>query len=246
MERAFVNPLGVASAVYGILCFALIEVAVLFILPLQVDFNQTIAFGCICIVAVLHYYAVVQDAQTFSPEEQDKFLRTYIYNGKRLISVAADIRFHRHHFVLRFHPRNFAANQMLKKARIKKPPAGTGGGGSSSKNNSTVAVTDTALDCAELNTSGLDLSEPVGKEGKNACSNEIPEEDGNENGRGAVEIAASQDGGKENEYQDQINLQKLDNGVDLECAEVALYKMRVKLDGMEAKQDGRTVWTFYT
>jgi amino acid transporter len=82
MERSFVNPLGIASAVYGILCFALIEIAVLFILPLQVDFGQTIAFGTICTAMVLYYYAVVHDTQTFSPEEQEKFLRTYIINGE--------------------------------------------------------------------------------------------------------------------------------------------------------------------
>jgi amino acid transporter len=81
MERAFVNPLGIASAVYGILCFALIEIAVLFILPLNIDFDQTIAFGTICAATVISYYAVVQYTQTFSTDEQVKFLRTYIFNG---------------------------------------------------------------------------------------------------------------------------------------------------------------------
>lgn len=90
MERAFVNPLGIASAVYGILCFALIEVAVLFILPLQMDFNQTIAFGCIFTAATVYYFTVVQYIQTFSPEEQTKFLRTYIVNGR---SRAASVFF---------------------------------------------------------------------------------------------------------------------------------------------------------
>jgi hypothetical protein len=79
----------VASAVYGILCFALIEVAVLFILPLQVDFNQTIAFGTICAATVISYFSLVQYMQTFSKDEQTKFLRTYIFNGKQAVSVTS-------------------------------------------------------------------------------------------------------------------------------------------------------------
>lgn len=85
MARTFLNPLGIASAVYGILCFVLIEVAVLFILPLSINFNQTIAFGCLCAAAVTHYYTVAQYKQTFSADEQEKFFRTYIFNGKAQI-----------------------------------------------------------------------------------------------------------------------------------------------------------------
>lgn len=84
MVRTFISPLGMLGAVYGIACFAVVELAVLFVLPLRVDFHQTTAFLCICAVAAAHYFLVAQYAQTFSPEEQEKFMRTYIINGECL------------------------------------------------------------------------------------------------------------------------------------------------------------------
>lgn len=81
MTRRFTNPLGIASAVVGILCFSLIEISVLFILPLRVNFYETYAFLGAVVLAVLYYYAVVVKTQTFSPEEQEKFMRTYVING---------------------------------------------------------------------------------------------------------------------------------------------------------------------
>ena len=87
MARSFVNPLGIPSAIYGILIFALKEVSVLFILPLQVNFYQTIAFGIVCVCAVIHYFTVVVHYQTFSPEEQEKFMKTYVVNSKKYLSL---------------------------------------------------------------------------------------------------------------------------------------------------------------
>ena len=83
MNRQFTNPLGIPSAIIGILCFALIEISVLFILPLRVNFYHTYSFIGAVVLAVIYYYTVVVHAQTFSPEEQENFMRNYIINGER-------------------------------------------------------------------------------------------------------------------------------------------------------------------
>lgn len=84
MARQFRNPFGIVSAVVGILCFALIEISVLFILPLQANFYHTYAFFGTIVLAIVYYATVVVHAQTFSPEEQENFMRNYIINGERL------------------------------------------------------------------------------------------------------------------------------------------------------------------
>jgi len=54
---------------------------VLFILPLRVNFYHTYSFIGAVVLAVIYYYTVVVHAQTFSPEEQENFMRNYIINA---------------------------------------------------------------------------------------------------------------------------------------------------------------------
>jgi amino acid transporter len=81
MLRQFVNPLGIASAVYGIVVFSIIEISLLFVLPLRVDWYATIAFFAFVAAILLYYYVVAESHQTFSPEEQEKFMKAYVING---------------------------------------------------------------------------------------------------------------------------------------------------------------------
>jgi amino acid transporter len=82
MTRQFVNPLGVTSAVVGILVFFWIEISLLFVLPLRVDWFATIAFFSFVVAVLLYYYLYAKDHQSFSAEEQQKFMKAYIINGK--------------------------------------------------------------------------------------------------------------------------------------------------------------------
>eukprot|EP00600_Ochromonadales_sp_CCMP1393_P005389 CAMPEP_0174954918 /NCGR_PEP_ID=MMETSP0004_2-20121128/695_1 /TAXON_ID=420556 /ORGANISM="Ochromonas sp., Strain CCMP1393" /LENGTH=697 /DNA_ID=CAMNT_0016202793 /DNA_START=5 /DNA_END=2094 /DNA_ORIENTATION=- len=84
MERQFVSPLGIPGAVLGILVFVLVEIALLFILPVvKHGWGATIAFFGIWIVAMVYYYAHVEHHQYFSPDEQKKFMRAYIINANK-------------------------------------------------------------------------------------------------------------------------------------------------------------------
>jgi hypothetical protein len=80
MDRTFVNPLGSASAIYGILYFSVVIVSLLFV---QLDFNALIAFVPLMILAIIYYYRVVESRQFFSKEEQQKFMKAYILNANR-------------------------------------------------------------------------------------------------------------------------------------------------------------------
>jgi hypothetical protein len=80
MDRTFTNPLGIASAIYGILYFAVVVASLLF---LQLDFVALIAFVPLMILSVVYYYKVVESRQFFSKEEQQKFMKAYILNANR-------------------------------------------------------------------------------------------------------------------------------------------------------------------
>jgi amino acid transporter len=92
MMRQFVNPLGIPSAIYGILVFFWIEVSLLFVLPLRVDWYATIAFFAYFAAILLYYRLVVEQQQTFSHEEQEKFMKAYVINGRLLLSVRPFLR----------------------------------------------------------------------------------------------------------------------------------------------------------
>ncbi len=80
MDRTFVNPLGSASAIFGILYFSVVIISLLFV---QLDFNSLIAFVPFMLLAVVYYYRVVESRQFFSKEEQQKFMKAYILNANR-------------------------------------------------------------------------------------------------------------------------------------------------------------------
>ncbi len=79
MERHFRNPLGIISAIYGILYFSCVLVTLFFV---QLQFHQLIAFIPFIILGVIYYYLVVDKRQFFSKEEQQRFMKAYILNGK--------------------------------------------------------------------------------------------------------------------------------------------------------------------
>ena len=79
MERGFVNPLGLLSAAYGVIYFSAVLMSLLFV---QLDFNSLAAFIPYLVVATIYYYKVAESRQFFSREEQEKFMKAYILNGK--------------------------------------------------------------------------------------------------------------------------------------------------------------------
>ena len=91
MTRQFINPLGVPSAIVGILCFAAIEISVLFIYPIRHNFAETYGFIVFMVLCVVYYWTVVVRTQTFSEDEQKIFMCAYIINGK---FAHNDLRFH--------------------------------------------------------------------------------------------------------------------------------------------------------
>ena len=80
MDRTFRNPLGIASAIYGIIYFLLVLATLLFA---QLDFNALCAFVPYMILAIVYYYRVAESRQFFSKEEQKKFMKAYILNANR-------------------------------------------------------------------------------------------------------------------------------------------------------------------
>ncbi len=81
MDRTFVNPLGIASAVYRIVYYTMVLGTVFFG---QLDFDSLLAFVPYMGLSILYYYRVVESRQFFSKDEQAKFMKAYILNGKCL------------------------------------------------------------------------------------------------------------------------------------------------------------------
>ena len=84
MDRNFVNPFGIISAIYGIIYFGLVLTTLLFA---QLDFNALCAFAPYMLLAVVYYYQVVEARQFFSKDEQQKFMKAYIMNGKLIVLI---------------------------------------------------------------------------------------------------------------------------------------------------------------
>jgi hypothetical protein len=80
MDRTFVNPLGSASAIFGILYFGTLVISLLFV---QLDFHALMGFAPLMILSIVYYYKVVEARQFFSKEEQQKFMKAYILNANR-------------------------------------------------------------------------------------------------------------------------------------------------------------------
>ena len=84
LERTFVNPFGIWSAIYGIIYFSAVVLSLLFA---QLDFNALIAITPYTIIAVIYYFKVVESRQFFSKDEQAKFMKAYILNGKFCLPI---------------------------------------------------------------------------------------------------------------------------------------------------------------
>jgi L-asparagine transporter-like permease len=80
LPRQFNNILGTCSAVYGMIVFSFMTVALAFF---QEDrYISLTVFITFIIIFLLYYFLVVQKREFFSDEEQAKFMKAYILNGK--------------------------------------------------------------------------------------------------------------------------------------------------------------------
>lgn len=80
LPRLFKNSLGTFSAIYGMTVFSFMIVALAFF---QKDHYISITvFVSFIVVFLLYYFLVVQKREFFSDEEQAKFMKAYILNGK--------------------------------------------------------------------------------------------------------------------------------------------------------------------
>lgn len=80
LERLFKSPFGVYGAYMGIAVFVFLFIAIIGF----DSFNYIVVpvyFG-IVMVAIVYYYFVAEKRQFFSLEEQQKFMKAYILNGK--------------------------------------------------------------------------------------------------------------------------------------------------------------------
>jgi amino acid transporter len=80
MERYFTNPLGIWSAIWGILVFLfLLIILVAFNLEFQ---NVPILYTIVMFIFLLYYYCYAESIQCFSKEEQNAFFRAYVMKSK--------------------------------------------------------------------------------------------------------------------------------------------------------------------
>jgi L-asparagine transporter-like permease len=80
LPRQFNNVLGTCSAIYGMIVFSFMIVALAFF---QEDrYISLTVFITFIIIFLLYYFLVVQKREFFSDEEQAKFMKAYILNGK--------------------------------------------------------------------------------------------------------------------------------------------------------------------
>jgi hypothetical protein len=79
MERKFHNPFGVVGAWIGIAIFAVTFGVVAVV---TIDSYVVYVFMGIMILSAIYYFTVVEARQFFSPEEQRRFMKAYILNGK--------------------------------------------------------------------------------------------------------------------------------------------------------------------
>lgn len=85
LHRNFTNPLGIASAVYGMTVFL---VAFIGITAFQDDDQKAIILFLVLLAAFsIYYYLIAKKRQFFSPEEQTIMFVTYVIAGKLPFSV---------------------------------------------------------------------------------------------------------------------------------------------------------------
>ena len=82
MDRTFVNPLGIPSAIFAMLYFSVVMLGQLFG---QMDFYAFAVWCVLVILAMVYYFKVAEARQFFSKDEQQKFMKAYILNGERQV-----------------------------------------------------------------------------------------------------------------------------------------------------------------
>jgi amino acid transporter len=83
MQREFYSPFGIPGAVLGMLMGFGLWIATMFF---QEDFNAMSIYLVYIGGNVVFYFAYVQHNQFFSEEEQNKFMKAYVMNGKATVS----------------------------------------------------------------------------------------------------------------------------------------------------------------
>jgi len=81
LERSFRNPLGITSAVIGMIIFAAILIVMIFLNPEY--YQVTVLFVGYLLIMTMYYYAYAETQQFFSASEQKVFFKAYIVNMKR-------------------------------------------------------------------------------------------------------------------------------------------------------------------
>jgi hypothetical protein len=79
MQREFTSPLGMYGAVVGIVLALGLWIGTMFF---QENYDAMSIYLVFIGINVVWYFAYVQFHQFFSEEEQNKFLRAYVTNGK--------------------------------------------------------------------------------------------------------------------------------------------------------------------
>lgn len=91
IERPFRSPLGVYGAVYGIVILGYVTVTVFFLdktNPKQI-YRSFYLYMAFLVLAFVYYALVARRFEFFSQEEQDRFMKAYILNGKHCALCSA-------------------------------------------------------------------------------------------------------------------------------------------------------------
>lgn len=83
MERTLRSPFGNIGALLGIVLYIMLFVVNFYFNPVSKVW-QGVAIVTFLVLMVVYYFMVVKKRQFFSKEEQDKFMRAYVVNGKCL------------------------------------------------------------------------------------------------------------------------------------------------------------------
>ena len=83
LQRSFENPLGIVSAVVGMIIFAMNMISACFFQG-TATYAALIIICCFFVIAVLFYIFYMGKRQTFSDEEKQQMFKAYLLNGKRI------------------------------------------------------------------------------------------------------------------------------------------------------------------
>ena len=90
LDRPFRNPLGIASAVMGLVIFLFLNVSVAFFQ--QDNYYALISFGSYIGIMSIYYYFIASKRQCFSPEEEKVMLKIYVLKSNRKTRLKINAR----------------------------------------------------------------------------------------------------------------------------------------------------------